>query len=210
MTRKVGSWNKGRRSRNRGKTLPPEPLYRGEVEALIKTCSNRAPTGIRNRALIVVLWRAGVRISEALAMLPKDLDPKECSIRVLNGKGKKHRVVGLDPGAWAIVQRWLDKRHELKIHGRCRLFCTLEGKPLQAAYVRNLLPRLAKKAGIEKRVHPHGLRHTHACELRAEGVDIGIISRQLGHKSTATTAKYLDHIAPHLVVQAIKAREWKL
>jgi integrase len=72
-----------------------------------------------------------------------------------------------------------------------------------------MLKRLADKAGIEKRVHPHGLRHTHACELRQEGVDIGIISKQLGHSSTATTARYLDHIAPQAVIDIMRAREWK-
>ena len=63
-------------------------------------------------------------------------------------------------------------------------------------------------AGIAKRVHPHGLRHTHAAQLRAEGVDIGIISKQLGHRSISTTAVYLDHIAPYAVVEAVRAREW--
>ena len=73
-----------------------------------------------------------------------------------------------------------------------------------------IAPRLAKKAGIEKRVHPHGLRHTHAAELREEGVDIAIISRQLGHSSIATTARYLDHIAPQTVIDTVRAREWEL
>jgi len=62
------------------------------------------------------------------------------------------------------------------------------------AYVRRLMPRLARKAGIDKRVHAHGLRHTHAAQLRAEGVDVGIISHRLGHKSLLTTIRYLDHI----------------
>ncbi len=76
------------------------------------------------------------------------------------------------------------------------------------AYVRVLLPRLARKADIEKRVHAHGLRHTHAAQLRAEGVDIGIISKQLGHRSIATTARYLDHIAPQQVIETIRQRTW--
>jgi len=191
------------------KTLPAEPLDRSEVEALLAKCSNRAPTGVRNRALIVLLWRGGLRISEALGLLPKDLDPDKGTVRVLHGKGDKSRTIGLDAGAWSVVQRWVDKRAGLKINGRRRLFCTLDGSPLQGAYVRNMLKRLAAKAGIDKRVHPHGLRHTHACELREEGVDIGIISRQLGHSSTATTARYLDHIAPQVVIETMRAREWK-
>ena len=77
------------------------------------------------------------------------------------------------------------------------------------AYIRVLLPRLGRKAGIERRVHAHGFRHTHAAQLRAEGVDIGIISKQLGHRSIATTARYLDHIAPQQVIEAIRGRSWQ-
>ena len=196
-----GPWNKGRR-------LPPEVLIPDEVIALLGACSKRAPTGLRNQALIVVLWRGGLRIGEALALRPKDLDPRQGTVRVLNGKGSKSRVVGLDAEAWAVIQRWMDRWKELGIHGHRALFCTLRGKPLQSTYVRSLLPRLAKKVGITKRVHPHALRHTHACELRAEGVDVGIISKQLGHSSIATTARYLDHIAPQQVVDAMRNRKW--
>jgi len=76
------------------------------------------------------------------------------------------------------------------------------------AYVRVMLKRLGARAGIDKRVHAHGLRHTHAAQLRAEGVDIAIISRQLGHSSIATTARYLDHIAPTAVIEAMRRRGW--
>ena len=71
-----------------------------------------------------------------------------------------------------------------------------------------MLKRLAARAGIDKRVHAHGLRHTHAAQLRAEGIDIAIISRQLGHASISTTARYLDHIAPTAVIDAIRNRTW--
>ena len=70
-------------------------------------------------------------------------------------------------------------------------------------------PRLARKAGLEKRVHAHGFRHSHAAQLRAEGVDIGIISKQLGHQSIATTARYLDHIAPLAVIDTMRKRVWR-
>jgi hypothetical protein len=76
------------------------------------------------------------------------------------------------------------------------------------SYVRVLLKRLATKARIDKRVHAHGLRHTHAAQLRAEGVDIGIISKQLGHASISTTARYLDHLAPRAVIEAMRNRIW--
>ncbi len=80
---------------------------------------------------------------------------------------------------------------------------------MSTSYVRRLLPALARKAGIEKRVHAHGLRHTHAAELRGEGVDVGVISRQLGHRSLLTTIIYLDHIAPTAVIDAMRKREWR-
>jgi site-specific recombinase XerD len=75
----------------------------------------------------------------------------------------------------AIVMRWVEKRQGLGINSRARLFCTLQGLPLKPSYVRTMLVRVADKAGIEKRVHPHGLRHTHSFELMMEGVPVPVI-----------------------------------
>jgi site-specific recombinase XerD len=195
---------------NKGRKLPPEPLTSDEVKALIRACSKRAATGIRNRALIVVLYRAGLRISEALALLPKDLNQAIGTIRVLHGKGDHDRVVGLDAGAWAVVELWLHKRAAAGINGRAPVFCTLKGKRMKSAYVRTLLPRLARKAGVEKRVHAHGLRHTHAFELAGEGTPLHVIQAQLGHASVATTDRYIKHLNPAAVVEAMKSRSWTL
>ena len=194
----------------RRRKLPPEVLTDDEVCALIRACSGRAPTGVRNRALITCLYRGGLRIGEALDLLPKDIDSRTGTVRMLHGKGDLARTVGLDPGAFAVIERWLDTHAKLGINGRSPVFCTLQGEPMADGYVRRLFPRLARRAGIEKRVHPHGLRHTHAAQLRAEGIDIGIISRQLGHSSIATTARYLDHIAPQAVIETMREREWAM
>jgi len=180
------------------------------VKALLRACSKRAATGVRNRALIVVMYRAGLRVGEALALLPKDLDPANGTLRILHGKGDRHRVVGLDAGAWAILQNWLDRRAAAGINGRARVFCTLAGKPIKSAYVRALLPRLARKAGIDKRCHAHGLRHTHAYELAGEGTPLPIIQAQLGHQNAATTDRYLRHLHPAAVVKAMQSRAWTL
>jgi site-specific recombinase XerD len=195
---------------NRGKTFPAEIMTADEVRALIKACSNRAPTGVRNQALIVALYRGGLRISEALALKPKDLDREAGTIRVLQGKGSKARTVGLDPTAFAVIERWLERREALDINGHRPLFCTLKGQPVQSAYVRALLPRLAARADIEKRVHPHALRHTHAAELAREGVPLNLIQAQLGHSNVATTSRYLAHIQPVQVIETMKARTWEL
>ncbi len=195
---------------NKGRRYPAEILTPDEVRALMRACSAKASTGIRNRALIVTLYRGGLRLAEALALYPKDIDPARGTVRVLHGKGDRARTVGLDPGALAVLERWLAERRRLGISARRRLFCTLAGAPLQAAYVRELLPRLAAKAGVDKRVHAHGLRHTHAAELAEEGHPINLVQAQLGHGSLATTDRYLRHIAPAALVEAMRRREWSL
>jgi len=188
----------------KGTKLPPEPLERDEIDALLSACSSRAPTGIRNRALLVVLWRGMLRINEALQLKPADFNAEKGTIRVLKGKGSKARTVALNAESAALVARWLDCRAKRGINNHRRLFCTLDGGPMQDSYMRNMLPRLARRAGISKRVHAHGLRHSGACEMRRAGVDIGIISKALGHASIATTARYLDHIEPTLVIDAMR------
>ena len=195
---------------NKGKKYPPEPLTTEEIGALLAACSERAPTGIRNRALIVMLYRAGLRINEALALKPKDLDAKAGTLRVLHGKGNRSRLVGVDAGALSVLQLWLEKRRSEGLTARQSVFCTLKGEPMKDAYVRSLLPRLAKKAGIEKRVHAHGLRHTHAFELAEENTPVHLIQAQLGHSSLATTDKYIRHLNPTAVVDAVKSREWSV
>jgi site-specific recombinase XerD len=199
-----------RRPANKGRRYPAEILTPLEVADLVGACSTRAPTGLRNRALLALLYRGGLRIAEALALRPKDVDPVAGTVRVLHGKGDQARTVGLDPGAMAMVGRWLDRRTKLKLNGRYPLLCTLDGRPVSSAYVRGLMPRLAAKAGIEKRVHAHGLRHTHAAELAREGVPMNVVQAQLGHTSLATTSRYLSHIAPQQVIDTMQKRPWTL
>jgi len=195
-----------KRLANAGKCYPAEVLTADEVRALVKACSNRAPTGIRNRALLVILYRTGLRISEALQLAPKDVDRATGTVTVLRGKGGKRRTIGLDPGAFAILDRWLEHRANLGVNGRKPVFCTLKGERMATAYVRALMPRLARKAGIEKRVHAHGLRHTHAAELALEGTPVNLIQAQLGHASLAVTSTYLSHIAPAQLIEAMRRR----
>ncbi len=225
-----------RRARPR-RRFPAEILSPDEVLRLIAAVKGPAATAARNRAILALVYRSGLRISEALALCPKDLDfgpssvisaarvaatrpsseqrasnGRGSSIRVLHGKGGRARTVGIDAGAVAVVAEWLDHRRayapSVGNPDGCPLFCTRSGRRITTAYIRRLLPRLADLAGIARRVHAHGPRHTHAAELRAEGIDIGIISRQLGHVSIATTIRYLDHIAPTAVVEAVAGRTW--
>ena len=165
-TRRLGS-APGQVPANKGKRYRAEVLSRAEAGALIAACSAASRTGIRNRALITLLYRGGLRISEALALRPADVDPDRGTVRIMDGKGHKPRTVGLDPGAMATVQRWADKRREAGIRSRV-LLCTLVGGPMSPQYARAMLARAAARAGIERRVVPHQLRHTHAAELQSE------------------------------------------
>jgi integrase/recombinase XerD len=179
-----------------GVKYPAELLTEDEARALIRSCSRRAPTGVRNAALFAVLYRSGLRIGEALALHVKDVDPAAGTVTVLHGKGDRRRVVSIGAGALALLERWIDRRHALGLNGRQPLFCTLKGEPLDDSYVRHAMRRAAARAGIEKRVHPHQLRHTHAAELMRKGVPANVIQADLGHSSLATTDVYLRHIAP--------------
>jgi integrase/recombinase XerC len=156
------------------------------------------------------MYRGGLRVGETLSLRPKDVGVEGGTITVLHGKGNGSRIVGLDPGAMAILGRWLDTRRSLAINGHAPLFCTLAGKPMKSSYVRTLLPRLARKAAIEKRVHPHGLRHTHGYELMMEGVPVPIIQQQLGHSSLGTTDRYVSHLAPVDEISHMQRRNWIL
>lgn len=188
--------------------FPVEILTAAEANALLQACSSRAPTGIRNRALLAVLYRSGLRVGEALALRPADVDLDAGTIRVLRGKGGKARTVGIDATACGVLARWVDWHRRNGTGRRVPLFCTLAGEPLSDRYVRAMVKRMAARAGIAKRVHPHSLRHTHASELASEGVPMNLLQAQLGHSSLATTDRYVRHIAPAQLVAAIRQREW--
>jgi site-specific recombinase XerD len=188
---------------------PPEVLTEAAAIALIKACSTRAPTGVRNRALIAVLWRSGLRISEALSLELRDVDLDAGSLRVRHGKGDRSRTVGVDEQTSALLARWIDRRRKLGPGARSPIFCTLDGGRIDSSYVRRLLPRLAAKAGIDRRVHAHGLRHTHAAEMAREGTPINVIRDDLGHTSLAVTDRYLRDVAPTHVINTMRARRWE-
>jgi len=187
---------------------PPEPLTPSEASALIDAADVRRVSGMRDRALLTLLYRSGLRCSEGLALRTWDVDTDGGTVRVMRGKGDKNRTVGMDARAFKVIDEWRGQRTAAGIESDW-LFCSLAGGRIDSSYVRRMIKKLAKRAGIERRVHAHGLRHTLACELRAEGVDIGIISRQLGHSSIATTSRYLDHISPAAVIKVMGERIWE-
>ncbi|MCA9277223.1 MAG: phage integrase family protein [Phycisphaerales bacterium] len=189
-----------------GKRYPIEVLTKDEVHALLDACGKETWTDRRNYALLVLLWRTGLRISEALALRPCDVDLKRGAIRVLRGKGGRARTVGIDRIGLEVLEGWMQEHRGMGYSSGQVLFITRSGLPLSQGYLRRRIPELARAAGIHKRVHAHGIRHTHASELRAEGVDIAVIKQQLGHRSLMTTICYLDHLQPESVVGVMSSR----
>jgi integrase len=198
-----GRRSAGEPSPTRGRRYAAELLTPAEVAAILDTCSRRAPTGIRNRAMLTLLYRSGLRISELLALRLSDVNLDAHTIRLLDTKSGKSQTRGFHPSATDALARWADKRRQLGIRNG-RLFCTLDGGPVSAEYVRMMLRRAAAKAGIEKRVHPHGLRHTFAAELEAAGTPVTTISKLLGHSSVAVTNTYLQHLTNSEAVTALE------
>lgn len=195
---------------NKNKRFPSEALSAHEAEALLKACG-RSPTGIRNRAALTLMYRAGLRCAEALSVRRCDVEfdgEGRATVRVLRpkgaGRGKPPRIVGLGAKSARALRAQLDSRD----FGESSPLCsTRNGTAPSTAYFRSLLPRLARKAGITRRVHCHALRHSFAYEMAMEGVPVPVISKALGHGAIGTTMIYLSSIAPMDVILSMQARD---
>ncbi len=166
-----------------------EVLTRADVAKLLRACSARSSTGIRNRALITVLYRAGFRVSEALQLEEADLDRGARVIRM--SRRARPRKVGLDPDSFRVIENWLERRSQVGLGPSAPLFCTLRGAPISTSYVRALLTRLGRRSGVGKRVSAEALRRSLAAELARDGCSVSVIQAQLGHANAATTSRYL-------------------
>jgi site-specific recombinase XerD len=174
----------------------PKRLTREEAAALLAQPNRRYPTGLRDRALIRLLYRAGLRCSEALDLRTRDVQLARHEVRVNAGKGDKDRVVWIDDTTVEILDAWKAVRPRAEF-----FFCTLAGGRLDDSAVRHMMARRGRKAGIEIRVHPHMLRHSYATELLEDGYQLPHVQRLLGHADLETTAIYL-----HLVDEELRLR----
>ncbi len=199
-------YHAGRPPRNKGQRYPADPPTVEEIIAVMRQAVDDRH-GWRLRALIVALWRGGLRVQEALALTEPDLDPRRGSVLVRNGKGGRRREIGMDTWGWEQLRPWLTARSELPMGP---LFCIIDGptrgRPWSSAGVRVELRRFAAQAGVRRRFAPHQLRHAHALELAREGVALNIIQRQLGHANLGTTSIYLQGIDTEEIIAAVHAR----
>ena len=181
----------GRRPRSKGRRYPPDPPRTEEIIAVMRCCGDGLH-GDRARGLIVLLWRAGLRIQEALDLTELDLDPRRGSVLVRRGKGGRRREVGMDDWGFEQLEPWLRARQTMPVGP---LFCVINGRTRGRAWhasaARAALRRRAVRAGVRRRFAPHQLRHVHALELLREGVPLNVIQRQLGHRDLGVTSIYL-------------------
>jgi site-specific recombinase XerD len=196
----------GRPPRNKGLRYPADPPKVEEIVAVMRAAGDGAH-GRRLRGLIVILWRAGLRIQEALSLAEADLDHRRGAMLVRRGKGGRRREVGMDQWGWDELHPWLERRVELPVGP---LFCVINastrGRHWSSAAARADMRRTAVEAGIRRRFAPHQLRHAHAVDLAREGVPLIIIQRQLGHSNLGITSIYLQGINNEEIIETVHAR----
>jgi len=155
----------------------------------------------------VLLWRAGLRISEALAIQESDLDQPRGAVLVRRGKGGKRREVGMDRWAWEQLEPWLKVRRGLPTGAvLCVIHGPTAGRRWEASAARKQLHHAATAAGVRRRVAPHQLRHAHAVEMAHEGVPLVTIQRQLGHANLGITSVYLQGIDSSEIISTVHGR----
>ncbi len=169
----------------------PSFLTVEETVRLLETPDLAKPQGIRDRALLELLYAAGLRVSELENLNLEQLNMETNEIRVW-GKGSKERVVLIGaPAAQALNNYLADNRPVLMGKQKTNaVFLNQYGGRLPARRIQKILDRCARKAGIEKRVHPHILRHTFATHLLDGGADLRVVQELLGHAQLATTQVY--------------------
>jgi site-specific recombinase XerD len=197
-------YHAGRVPHDKGQSYPADPPTVEEIVAVMRQAPDDC-RGYRVRAMIVVLWRAGLRVREALALLESHLDERRGSLLVRRGKSGRRREIGMDAWGWEQLRPWLAVGLPVGA-----LFCVIDGptrgRAWSSAAVRLELHRLATQTGVRRRFAPHQLRHAHALELAREGVALNIIQRQLGHAHLGTTSIYLQGVDTEEIIAIVHNR----
>ncbi|MCL3777488.1 MULTISPECIES: site-specific tyrosine recombinase XerD [unclassified Actinomyces] len=180
----------------------PKALSVEEVQALLEaTAADESATGLRDRALLELLYATGARISEAVGLVIDDLDRGSGCLRLF-GKGRKERIVPVGRLAWDALDAYLVRgRPELAARGRGvpEVFLNTLGRPLSRQSAWAVLRQAAARAGQEDlHVSPHTLRHSFATHLLAGGADVRVVQEMLGHASVTTTQIYTRVTVDHL------------
>jgi integrase/recombinase XerC len=174
----------------------PGALTRQEMEKLINFNFSDDIKGLRNRAIIELLYSSGIRVGELVSVKIKDIDFRNKVIRVL-GKGKKERLIPVTSQALSTVDSYLMKRAGKT--GDTIIFCNLKGKPVTERGVQYIIDRIAIECGIFRKVTPHMLRHSFATHFLENGMNLRYLQHLLGHSNLSTTEIYT-----HLSIEELK------
>jgi integrase len=180
-------YHRGRPPRNKGLRYPADPPTVEEIISVMRAAGD-SPDGVRLRGVIVVLWRAGLRISEALALNESDLDSERGAVLVRHGKGDKRREVGMDRWAWEQLHPWLELRATLPVGS---LFCVLRGATRGRPFGRRD-PCPAPQRGSCRRRSPTGCAAPAATCSRRRDVPRGC--PVAGHTAPARACRSRDHV----------------
>jgi integrase/recombinase XerD len=193
-------------SRRRTKQLP-KVFTPDEIRALMATPNLRAPTGLRDRCMLEVMHRCGLRVSEVCGLHLRDISWAENKINLRGEitKGGKDAVAYLDETTEALLQQWVAVRAKYAAR-RPHLFTTLQGDAVDRRCVWAMIRRRARKAGIDRDVYPHMLRHTYATELLREGFDVREVQELLRHDDIRTTVIY-THLESATLRRKVRARQ---
>lgn len=168
----------------------PEVLSVEEVEAIMDSVDLRSPSGVRDRAILELLYGCGLRVSELCGLRISQVYLNEGFVRVV-GKGDKERLVPLGEPAADAFRAWLDIRPEpAEAAYQDSAFLNLRGTPLSRVSVFKMIKKQALLAGVDKEISPHSFRHSFATHLIAGGADLRIVQEMLGHESILTTEIY--------------------
>lgn len=171
----------------------PDFLFYEEIDDLLEHIDESTDLGLRNRAMIELMYASGLRASEVVGMKLEDIDRSRMVISIL-GKGKKERYVPFHDLALECLNRYLDEaRPSLMVNAKEKhhfVFVNKNGNPLTTRGLRDILDRMALKAGIGRRLHPHTIRHTFATHLLDQGAELRFVQEMLGHSNLSTTQIY--------------------
>ena len=168
----------------------PEVLSVEEVESIMDSVDLRSPSGVRDRAILELLYGCGLRVSELCGLRISQVYLNEGFVRVV-GKGDKERLVPLGEPAADAFRAWLDIRPEpAEAAFQDSAFLNLRGTPLSRVSVFKMIKKQALLAGVDKEISPHSFRHSFATHLIAGGADLRIVQEMLGHESILTTEIY--------------------
>ena len=178
----------------------PKALSEEERIAFLSSLNKRYASPHRNLCMLRLMLEAGLRAGEVVALKPDHLDMTTCKLLVREGKGAKDRSLWIRDDLRDLIGQWLERRL-----GSQWLFPTRHGSQLQTRYLRTLVKRLARRAGISEaeRVSPHTLRHTFATDLYRETKNIRLVQKALGHANLSTTMIY-THIVDDELEEALR------